>query len=80
MAEGTTLLTWRGIKPLESSNLSLSASINPVFWGWVFWFIVGGTGYGRFGVKSRNLELKNECIVDTENEVQTYADGNATTE
>jgi hypothetical protein len=25
VAEGTTLLTWRGIKPLESSNLSLSA-------------------------------------------------------
>ena len=28
MAEGTTLLTWRGIKPLESSNLSLSAENN----------------------------------------------------
>ena len=26
MAEGTTLLTWQGVKSLESSNLSLSAA------------------------------------------------------
>ena len=32
MAEGTTLLTWRGVKTLESSNLSLSAKIENRNW------------------------------------------------